>query len=155
MCGACCATLWMPWKSKPRDLKKSFSSDLEGGKESARWSPGGNPVHQGVQQGRGSVTSPHVTGTALHTIRSSGFIPCVGATAGYRRVSLLMSLATGGIQTSRSQLEFNVRITRHRLLNPQCQALQGTAARWKPSALPSGPWGSELRVASHQEPVRT
>ena len=53
----------MPWKSKPRDLKKSFSSDLEGGKESARWSPGGNPVHQGVQQGRGSVTSPHVTGT--------------------------------------------------------------------------------------------
>lgn len=146
----------MPWKSKPRHLKKSFSSDLEGGKESARWGPGGSLGHQGVQQGRGSATSPHVAGTAVHTIRTWGVIPGVaGATAGYRSVSLLMSLATGGIQTSHSQLEFNVRITRHRLLNPQCQALQGTAARWKPSALPSGPWGSEQRVASNQEPVRT
>ena len=69
--------------------------------------------------------------------------------------TLLISLATGGIQTSRIQLEFNVWVTRHHSLNPKCQALQGTAERWKPSALPSGPWGNELRAASNQEPVRT
>lgn len=65
-----------------------------------------------------------------------------------------MSLATGGIQTAHLQLEFSVWITRHHSLNPKCQALQGTAERWKPSALPSGPWGNELRAASNQEPVR-
>ena len=52
-------------------------------------------------------------------------------------------------------IHFSVRITRHRLLNPGCQALRGTAEWWKPAALLSGPRGGELRAASNPEPVRT